>query len=69
VKNSIIPQSKPKLGENFGGFFHQIKVRQQLGRKDSKQTLILTSRRIRLDAFLYEATQNFYLFLNIQELN
>jgi hypothetical protein len=42
-----------KLEQHFGRFFQQIKVRQPIGRKDSKQTLIPTSRR--LDSFLYEA--------------
>jgi hypothetical protein len=42
-------------------------VRQPVGRKDSKQTLIPTSRR--LDSFLYEAAQNFELFSNIQDQN
>jgi hypothetical protein len=49
--------------QHFGGFFQQIKVRQPIGRKDSKQTIIPTSRR--LDSFLYEAAQNFELFSNI----
>jgi hypothetical protein len=35
-----------KIEENFGGFFHQIKVRQPVGRKESKQTVIPTSRRL-----------------------
>jgi hypothetical protein len=56
-----------KIEQNFGGFFHQIKVRQPIGRKDSKQTVIPTSRR--LDSFLYEAAQNFELFSNIQDQN
>jgi hypothetical protein len=46
-----------KKEEHFGRFFQQIKVRQPNGRKDSKQTVIPTSRR--LDSFLYEAAQNF----------
>jgi hypothetical protein len=54
-----------KIEQNFGGFFHQLKVRQPIGRKDSKQTVIPTSRR--LDSFLYEAAQNFELFSNIQD--
>ncbi len=43
----------------FGGFFHQIKVRQPLGRQDSMQlqTVIRTSSR--LDSFLHEAAQNY----------
>jgi hypothetical protein len=57
----------PKIEENFGGFFHQIKVRQPIGGKDSKQTMIPTSRR--LDSFLFEAAQNFDLFSNIQDQN
>ncbi len=49
-----------KIVQHFGGFFHQIKVRQPIGRKDSKQTVIPTSRR--LDSFLYEVAQNFELY-------
>jgi hypothetical protein len=37
-------------------------VRQPIGRKNSKQTVIPTSRR--LDSFLYEAAQKFELFSN-----
>jgi hypothetical protein len=48
-------------------FFHQIKVCQPIGRKDSTQTVIRISRR--LDLFLHEATQNFELFPNIQDQN
>jgi hypothetical protein len=54
-----------KIEQNFVGFFQQIKVRQPIGRKDSKQTVIPTSRR--LDSFLYEAAQNFELFSNNQD--
>jgi hypothetical protein len=46
-----------KIEHYFGRFFQQIKVRQAIGRKDSKQTVIPTSRR--LDSFLYEAALNF----------
>jgi hypothetical protein len=46
-------------------FFHPMKVRQPIGRQDSMQTVILTSRR--LDSFLHEAAQNFEVFKNIQE--
>ncbi len=46
-----------KIEEHFVRFFQQIKVRQPNGRKDSKQTIIPTSRR--LDSFLYKAAQNF----------
>ncbi len=54
-----------KIEQHFGGFFQLIKVRQPIGRKDSEQTVIPTSRR--LDSFLYEAAQNFELFSNNQD--
>ncbi len=54
-----------KIEENFGVFFHQMKVRQPIGRQDSMQTVNLTSRR--LDSFLHEAAQNFELLSNIQD--
>jgi hypothetical protein len=56
-----------KIEQKFGRFFQQIKVRQPIGKKDSKQTVIPTSRRF--DSFLYEAAQNFELFSNIQDQN
>jgi hypothetical protein len=48
-----------KIEQHFGGFFHQIKVRQPIGRQDSMQTVNRTSRR--LDSFLHGAAQNFEL--------
>jgi hypothetical protein len=48
----------------FGAFFQQIKVRPPIGRKDSIQTVIGTSRM--LDSFLYEAAENFEVFSNIE---
>ncbi len=56
-----------KIEQYFSGIFLQIKERQPIGRKDSKQIVIPTSRR--LDSFLYEAAQNFELFSNIQDQN
>jgi hypothetical protein len=56
-------QSKKEL--HFGGFSHQITVRQLIGRQDSMQTVIRRSRR--LDSFLHEVAQNFEVFKNIQE--
>jgi hypothetical protein len=53
------------IEEHSGGFFHQIKVCQPIGRKDSMQTVIRISRR--LDLFLHEEAQNFELFSNIQD--
>ncbi len=49
----------------FGGFFHQVSIRQPIGRQDSMQTVYRTSRR--LDSFLYGAAQNFELLYNIQD--
>ncbi len=51
-----------KIEHHFVRFFQQIKGRQPIGRKDSKQTVIPTSRR--LDSFLCEAAQIFELFSN-----
>jgi hypothetical protein len=67
VKNSNIPQSKPKIEQYFGGFFQQIKVWQPIGRKDSKQPLIPTSRRIRC-IFAWSGSE-LWLFSNIQDQN
>jgi hypothetical protein len=50
---------------HFGGFFHQMKVRQPIARQDSMQTVIQTSRR--LEPFLHAAAQNFEVFSNIQD--
>jgi hypothetical protein len=44
--------------------FLKMKVRQPIGRKDSIQTVIPVGG---VDAFLYEAAQNFELFSNIQD--
>jgi hypothetical protein len=54
-----------KIELHFGGFFHQMKVRQPIGRQDSMQTVIRTIRR--LDSFLHKAAQNFELLSNIQD--
>jgi hypothetical protein len=59
------PAIQTKIEQHFGGFFHQIKVRQPIGRQDSMQTVIRTSRR--LDSFLHEVAQNFEVFSNIQD--
>jgi hypothetical protein len=53
------PAIQTKIVQHFGGFFHQIKVRQPIRRKDSIQT-VMPSRR--LDSFLYKAAQNFEVF-------
>jgi hypothetical protein len=49
VKNAI----QTKIKQHFGIFFHQIKMRQPIGRQDSMQTVIWTSRRFY--SFLYES--------------
>jgi len=54
-----------KIELHFGGFFHEMKVRQRIGRQDSMQTVIQTSRR--LDSFLHKAAQNFELLSNVQD--
>ncbi len=41
-----------KIVKHIGRFFHQIKVLQPIGRQDSVQTVIRTSRR--LDSFLHD---------------
>jgi hypothetical protein len=61
------PAIQTKIVQSFGGFFHPIKVRQPIGRKDSKQTVIQTSKR--LDSFFYEAAQNFEVVSNIPKGN
>jgi hypothetical protein len=53
-----------KIVQQISGFFHQIKVSQPRGRKDSIQTVIQTS--MRLDSILYQAAQNFEVFSNIK---
>jgi hypothetical protein len=50
------PAIQTKIELHFGGFFYQIKMRQPIGRQDSMQTVIPTSRR--LDSFLHESAQN-----------
>jgi hypothetical protein len=46
------------VAQYFSGFFHHIKVRQPIGRKDSIQVAWMR----RLDGFLYEAAKSFELF-------
>jgi hypothetical protein len=59
------PAIHTNIEQHFGGFFQQIKVCQPIGRQDSIQTMIRTSRRS--NSFLHEAAQNFEVFSNIQE--
>jgi hypothetical protein len=61
------PAIQTKTEQQYGGFFHQIKGRQPIGRQDSMQAMIRTSRR--LDIFLHEAASNFEVFSNIQGQN
>jgi hypothetical protein len=53
-----------KLEHHFGGFFHQITVRQPIGRQVSMQPVIGTSRR--LGSILHEEAQKFEVVSNIQ---
>jgi hypothetical protein len=57
--------TQTKIELHFGGFFHQMKVRQPIGKQDSMQSMNPTRRR--LDSFLLEAAQNFELLSNIQD--
>jgi hypothetical protein len=52
------PTIQTKVVQHFGGFFHQIKVRQTIGRKDSIQAACRRMRR--LEAFLYLAAQYYF---------
>jgi hypothetical protein len=49
-----------KIEQHFGGFFHQIKVCQPIGRKDFNANRDPNCKR--LDLFLHEAAQNFEVF-------
>jgi hypothetical protein len=62
------PAIQTTIVQHFGIFFHQIKVRQPLGRKNSIQTVHRTSRR--LDSFLYLAiaAQKFEVFFKYSKL-
>jgi hypothetical protein len=53
-----------RLAQHFGGFFHQIKERQQIGREDSIQAVCRRMRR--LEGFLYEAGTNSELHKNVE---
>jgi hypothetical protein len=57
-------KTRTKIELHFGGFFHQMKVRQPIGRQHSMQTVTQTSRR--LGSILHEAAQNFEVVSNIQ---
>jgi hypothetical protein len=56
--------TRTKIELHFGGFFHQMKVRQQIGRQHFMQTVNRTSRR--LGSILHAAAQNFEVVSNIQ---
>jgi hypothetical protein len=60
------PAIQTKIELHFIGFYHQIKVRQPIGKQDSMQIAIRTSRR--LDSFLHEASQNLEVFSAAQVL-
>jgi hypothetical protein len=64
VKKFHHSATQTKIELHFGGFFHQMKVRQPIGRRHSMQTVNRTSRR--LGSILHEAAQNFEVVSNIQ---
>ncbi len=53
-----------KTERHFDGFFHQITVRQPIGRQDSMQPVIRTSGRF--GSILHEVAQKFEVVSNIQ---
>ncbi len=55
-----------KIEQHFGGFFHQIKVRQPIGRKDSMQTVSRTSRRFNSFCMERLRTLNSYKIFEIK---
>ncbi len=57
------PAIQTKIVQQFGWFFHQIKLCQRIGRKDSIQTACRSLRRLQA---LYLAAQNFKLFSKVQ---
>jgi hypothetical protein len=57
--------SEEVLRSNLADFFHQIKVRQQIGREDSIQAVRRRMRR--LEEFFYEVATNFELFIKFQK--
>jgi hypothetical protein len=46
-----------KIELHFGGYFHQMKVRQPIGRQHSMQTVNRTSRILGGDFFLFSSVQ------------
>jgi hypothetical protein len=59
------PAIQTKIEQHFGGFFHQIKVRQPIGRQDPMQTVIQTSKRV--DSFCMKGLRtlkSFEIFKN-----
>ncbi len=64
VKKFHHSATRTKIELHCGGFFHQMKVRQPIGRQHSMQTVNRTSRR--LGSILREAPQNFEVVSNIQ---
>jgi hypothetical protein len=54
------PAIQTKIKQQFGEFFHQIKVCQPIGRQDSMQTVIRKSRR--LDSFCMKRLRTFQIF-------
>ncbi len=58
------PAIQTKILQHSGGYFHNIKVHQPIGRKDSIQNMI--SRR--LDLFLYEVAQKYSKLLKYSKL-
>jgi hypothetical protein len=56
------PAIQTKTVQYFGGFFHQIKVRQPVGRKDSIKTVIRTSKRLHFCMKWLRTLKSFQIF-------
>jgi hypothetical protein len=61
LEEFLHPAIQTKTVQHFGKFFHQIKVRQQIGREDPLQTVCRGSWRLE--------AHNFVVFSNIQDQN
>ncbi len=55
-------RTRKRLARHFGAFFHHMKVRQQIGRREGFYTIRLLQNE-EIKGILYEAAKNFKLFL------
>jgi hypothetical protein len=62
------PAIRTKIEQHFGGFFHQIKVSQPVGRHDSIQAVCQRMRRLEAFLYLFSASE-LRTFSKIQDQN